>query len=106
MTFSVGALGSTGPAALLRMLAVLVLDASIRTRQPCGTSNVIHPVPQLASMVTSRWAQDDWVKSILMSDLVHLAMIRCGTIHRPFCLRLMLVTVVSRTRVSGPGSAS
>src|ERR1700729_3503182 len=104
MTVILGAFGSTGPWALLWMFAVLVLEASITTAQPCGTTKVIQPVPQLASTTTSRCSHDARVKSILMRDRVHFATIRCGTIHRPLCLRLMLVSLVSSISVSGLGS--
>lgn len=90
--------------ALLLMCEVLVLDGLIRAAQPSGSNSRIHPVRVTASTATSRCAHDALVKSIVIKPVVDSAVIRCGTVHCPDCLRLG--ALVLSTRVPGSGRAS
>src|SRR5580693_7479830 len=100
----VGAPGAAVPGALLLLCEVLVLDGLIRAAQPSGSNSRIHPLRVTASTATSRCAHEAFVKSIVMKPVVVSAVIRCGTVHCPDCLRLG--ALVLSTSVSGSGRAS
>ncbi|MFI5826064.1 hypothetical protein ACIA6C_02175 [Streptomyces sp. NPDC051578] len=99
------AAGSAGAETWFAMCAVLVLDPSIRTAQPCGTISWMLPEPQRASTVTSPCTQTASVKSITMPSILHSATILRGTVHRPCCLMLLIPVLRTSVSASVPGRA-